>query len=87
MIYVENPEAVAGPWELVPTDTGINVLLIKPSYSVAFARTLTRPDGQRIAAPAQVAADLMTGPGRNPSEGEKLITWMERNEPAWRIQQ
>lgn len=33
---------------------------------------------------SQVAVDLLTGPGRNPAEGQALLDWMEINERAWR---
>jgi hypothetical protein len=36
------------------------------------------------ASPSQVAVDLLTGPGREPSEGEELLLWMKGNEAAWR---
>jgi hypothetical protein len=36
------------------------------------------------AAPSQVAADLLTGLGRAPNEGEALIEWMRNNEKVWR---
>lgn len=29
------------------------------------------------AAPSQVAVDVPTGPGRHPSEGQELLSWME----------
>jgi len=35
-------------------------------------------------APSQAAADLLTSPGRGPSEAEALIAWMAANEAAWR---
>ena len=41
-------------------------------------------EGIRYAALAQVVADLLTSPGRGPSEGEALIDWMKANENAWR---
>jgi len=62
---------------------GGNVLLAVPEDEVAFARTQTF-DGLVVAAPSQVAADLLGGPGRAPEEGRVLLDWMEANEPAWR---
>jgi hypothetical protein len=41
-------------------------------------------DGIWYAAPSQVAADLLTSPGRGPAEAEELINWMRLNEEAWR---
>jgi hypothetical protein len=48
-----------------------------------FERTSQR-DGLSYAAPAQVAADLLTSPGRGPQEGEELIAWMRAHEDDWR---
>lgn len=84
LVYVENAEIAAKAWGLRPSDAGTNVLLAEPESDVVFQRRLTTVDGIEIAAPAQVAVDLMTGPGRNPSEAEELMDWMERNEPSWR---
>ena len=39
-------------------------------------------DGITYVAPSQNAADLLTSPGRGPSEAEELIEWMTRNEGA-----
>lgn len=84
MIYALNPEQTAEEWGLRATDTGANVLLARPAYGIALERSIDREDGLRIAAPTQVAADLMTGPGRAPAEAEELIEWMGRNEQLWR---
>lgn len=84
LIYVEDAEIAAATWGLRPSEAGTNVLLAEPESDVVFQRRLTTVDGIEIAAPAQVAVDLMTGPGRNPSEAEELMDWMERNEPSWR---
>jgi len=59
------------------------VLLAAPVSDVVFDRSSTL-DGVVYAAPSQVAVDLLTGPGRNPSEGQELLEWMKSNEPAWR---
>lgn len=85
MIYVPHATAAAAAWDLRPAESGTNVVLIEPQTPAVFARTSVRTVGEyRIAAPAQVAVDLLTGPGRNPSEGEELIEWMARNERIWR---
>lgn len=84
MIYAEDAEQVASVWDLRPTETGANVLLAEPASSTPFTRTSEGEKGMRLAAPAQVAVDLMTGPGRAPSEAEELIKWMRRDESAWR---
>lgn len=84
MVYVADAERAAGAWGLRPTDSGANVLLAKPTYDVAFERTVEALHGLQLAAPTQVAADLMTGPGRSPAEAEELMDWMVRNEQSWR---
>ncbi|MFI5736128.1 hypothetical protein ACIA49_38800 [Kribbella sp. NPDC051587] len=85
MIYTPDAAAAAADWDLRSTDASANVVLVEPQSAAVFARTRVRTDGgYQIAAPAQVAVDLLTGPGRNPSEGEELIEWMTRNERTWR---
>jgi hypothetical protein len=83
VIYSEWPEAVASDLSVTPTDSGANVLLVEPFSPVLMQRTDTR-DGLRCAALTQVAADLLTSPGRGPAEAEALIAWMRDNEDAWR---
>ena len=46
---------------------------------------MTLEEGIRRAAPAQVATDLLNGPGRDPQEAEELIRWMRDNEDEWRL--
>jgi hypothetical protein len=85
MVYVDNVTRAANVWGLRPVPNGANVLLAEPESDVVFQRTTTARSGVIVAAAAQVAVDLLTGPGRNPSEGEELLDWMEHNEPAWRL--
>lgn len=84
MIYTADADSAARLWDIRPVDTGANVMLAEPDADVVFARTLTTPTQVTIAAPTQVAVDLMTGPGRSPAEAEELIEWMTRHEPSWR---
>lgn len=84
LIYVDDADRVAAKWDLRPADAGTNVLLAEPSYDVVFERPTTNTEGLTLAAPAQVAVDLMSGPGRNPSEAEELLRWMQANESSWR---
>ena len=80
--------AGAGPVGLVAAnilaDAGVNVLLAEPAYPVLLERPVEALDGLMLAAPTQVAVDLMTGPGRSPAEAEELLDWMRRNEDSWR---
>ena len=82
-LYVEEPEVAQRALGLREADTGANVLLARPFDSVVFERTVSF-DQIVYAAHTQVAADLLTGPGRNPAEAESLITWMKENESAWK---
>ncbi|MGV9778739.1 hypothetical protein [Streptosporangium sp. NPDC003464] len=84
MIYAADAEQTAQLWDLRPADAGANVMLAEPETDVVFTRTVVDASGLTIAAPSQVAVDLMTGPGRSPSEAEELIEWMIRNESSWR---
>jgi hypothetical protein len=59
------------------------VVLAEPFDPVVFDRCTIR-ESLRVVAPTQLAVDLLTGPGREPSEGEELLDWMRRNEEEWR---
>lgn len=41
-------------------------------------------DGLVFASLSQVVADLLTSPGRAPSEGEGLLRWMAEHVRGWR---
>jgi len=82
-LYVGDAAAAAQTLGLREVDSGANVLLAAPVSDVVFDRSSTL-DGVVYAAPSQVAVDLLTGPGRNPSEGQELLGRMKSNEPAWR---
>lgn len=81
--YVDRPQEAAVKLGLRITDSGANVLLLQPFDQVVWKRT--RKEGNlTLVAVTQCAVDLLTGTGREPSEGEALLSWMERNESAWR---
>jgi hypothetical protein len=84
MVYVADAEVAARAWGLQPTDAGANVLLAEPPFDAVFERSWVNDAGVTIAAPSQVFVDLLTGPGRNPSEAEALLAWVQRNERTWR---
>jgi hypothetical protein len=83
MIYVDDQEQFAEQLKLRPVDSGANVLLAAGDYDVVFDRVI-QDDGLNYTAPSQTAVDLLTGPGRSPAEGQALLDWMEKHEPAWR---
>jgi hypothetical protein len=82
-LYVRDLGGVADALGLRRVETGANVALATGKYDVVFERA-DIVEGLRVAAPSQVAVDLLTGPGRNPSEAIALLDWMASNESAWR---
>lgn len=83
MLYASNVQAAVDELDLRETESGANVMVLRPFDDVVFARTIER-DGLVLANPSQLAVDLLTGPGRAPAEGEELLAWMEENTDAWR---
>ncbi len=82
-LYVDDVTKAADRLDLRETEAGTNVVLLEPFDPVVFERTTIR-DGLRCVAPSQLAVDLLTGPGREPSQGEEILVWMKKNEDAWR---
>ena len=82
-LYVDDAYEAADRLGLREADAGANVVLLEPFDPVVFDRTVTR-GGLRCVAPSQLAVDLLTGPGREPPQGEELLRWMQDNENAWR---
>ncbi len=82
-IYVTDPSQAIGDLDLRETEAGANVVLLEPLDPVVFDRTVER-DGLRCVAPSQLVVDLLTGPGREPAQGEEMLAWMARNEHVWR---
>lgn len=83
VVYVDDVLDASDRLKLRPAEAGANVLLAEPYDEVAFERTQPL-DGLITVAPCQVAVDMLTGPGHEPSEAEELIDWMTKNEHAWR---
>jgi hypothetical protein len=72
MLYVDDVESAAAALALRPTETGANVMLLTPFDEVVFERTW-KAGSLTIVAPSQVAVDLLTSPGRAPSEAEAVL--------------
>lgn len=83
MLYVRDISDASKALGLRAAATGGNVVLAAGDFDVVFERTRLE-NGLKYAALSQVAVDLLTGPGRNPSEALALLDWMERNESDWR---
>jgi hypothetical protein len=82
-LYLRDADRAAAPLGLRPAETGGNVVVAEPFDPVVFDRVRIM-DGIVCASPAQVAVDLLTSPGRSPSEAEALMVWMRENERLWR---
>jgi len=83
LVYIDQPAAVERELDLRPAEAGANIAILSPFDDVVFERTSLK-GGVTVAAFSQVAADLLTSPGRGPNEGEALMQWMLENEDAWR---
>jgi len=82
-IYADDPAEVAETLDLLPADSGINVIVARPYGDAAYVRNWLA-DGATYVSLPQLAADCLTGGGRMPSEGEALVEWMAANEDRWR---
>jgi len=71
-IYMEGLDDAASSLGLRPADSGANVMLLSPLSDVVFDRTWKK-DGLVFAAYSQVAADLLTGPGRGRRRGAHCV--------------
>lgn len=85
-VYVSSIQETSEQWGLRPNATAPNVILLEPTTvgDVPFVNAVSSKAGYLVAAPPQVAADLLNGPGREPAEGEYLIEWLKANEKQWR---
>jgi hypothetical protein len=82
-VYVHDVDRAAERLNLRNVENGANVLLAAGDYDVVFERAV-EIEGLTFASPSQVAVDLLTGPGRGPSEADALLDWMQTHESAWR---
>jgi len=81
-VYAEDPLALMDQLGLRVVERGTNVLVLK-AYDDSVYQRSRRIDGIDYAAPAQVVADLLTGPGRSSEEAEQLTVVLESNESGW----
>ena len=83
VLFVDDKEATAVDLDLRPAEAGANVILAEPFDPVVYER-LREHEGVSYVSLSQNVADLLTSPGRGPSEAEELMDWMKRNEDDWR---
>ncbi len=84
-IYVDDFQKAADLLELKRSETGTNVILAEAFDPVVFDRTSDQ-NGVRCVALSQLCADLLTGPGRDPAEGEELLRKLDSSEPTPRTE-
>ena len=82
-LYVDDAEVVAGSLGLQAAEAGANVLLLAPFDPVVYERGSER-GGLSLVSPSQIAADLLTSPGRGPAEADAFLAWMAEHERVWR---
>ncbi len=82
-LYVRDIDEGREALSLHASDRVGNVRLIQAFDRVALERTLDR-NHVLLAAPPQIAADILTLPRRSSDEFMALIDWMKRNERIWR---
>jgi hypothetical protein len=78
MLYVENVESAGAALKLRPAETGANVMLLSPFDDVVFERSW-KDGGLTFVAASQAAVDLLTSPGRAPSEAEAILERLSGN--------
>jgi hypothetical protein len=81
-LYVDDAASAAESLGLRVAESGANIMLAEPFDPVVFERSWEE-DEVRFCALSQVAADLLTSPGRGPAEGEELLRWMEGHVDEW----
>jgi len=84
IVYTTDIDQLREQLEVREAPSRPNLLLIEPRDELPFIRARI-DDGLRFAAPSQIYADLMNGPGRSTEEASALLDWMRAHEPAWRM--
>lgn len=82
-LYTKDWAAVQELGRLLPTESGADVLLLRPEDPAQLERTRV-VDGLNHVGLSQLVLDTLHGPGRLPEEGAAVLQWMQANEPAWR---
>ncbi|GAA1665254.1 hypothetical protein GCM10009745_03930 [Kribbella yunnanensis] len=84
LIYTPDAQSAATAWRLTPAPRG-DIVLAEPPLDVVYLRRRSTPTGLRLAAPAQVLADLLsTSNGRPTPVSTNLTNWMHAHLFEWR---
>ncbi|MEV0750482.1 hypothetical protein AB0I75_35650 [Streptomyces sp. NPDC050273] len=87
MLYVQehelNVEAWADELGLMPVPEGADVLILRAKDDSVWQRPMF-VGGMWQVGLSQLATDCLSGPGRMPAEGEKILEFMADHEHVWR---
>lgn len=83
MIYAANSQKIIEELGLTEIENGSNIILLETKAPFIFERSQVLQKGFSTAPFAQIAVDLLSGPGRNPEVGNELIKWMSTNSKVW----
>jgi len=81
-LFADDPLRLMDELGLKVVERGTNVLIMRPYDNIVHTKARL-VDGIEYAPPAQVVADLLTGPGRSSEEAEQLMAALESSEPGW----
>jgi len=77
VIYSDDKESLATELGLREVESGGDVFINTPDWKVVYQRPRQIQSITTVSA-AQIAIDLLGGPGRNPEEGRALVDWLGR---------
>jgi len=80
---VSNAEVVADDLGLIPVQEGADVILLKAKDRSVWQRPMMVAGVWQVGL-SQLATDCLSGPGRMPAEGEKILEYMTKHERVWR---
>ncbi|MFJ9096815.1 helix-turn-helix domain-containing protein [Streptomyces globisporus] len=87
MLYVQehplNVETWADELGLMPVSEGAEVLILRAKDDSVWQRPMMVGGLWQVGL-SQLATDCLSGPGRMPAEGEKILEFMAENEHVWR---
>ncbi|MET8129585.1 hypothetical protein ABZV67_38780 [Streptomyces sp. NPDC005065] len=87
MLYVQehplNVEAAADDLGLMPVSEGADVLILRAKDRSVWQRPMMAGGVWQVGL-SQLATDCLSGPGRMPAEGEKILEFMAAHEDVWR---
>ncbi|MGW3746957.1 helix-turn-helix domain-containing protein [Streptomyces sp. NPDC005146] len=87
MLYVQehplNVDRVAEELGLMPVSEGADVLILRAKDRSVWQRPMMVGGLWQVGL-SQLATDCLSGPGRMPAEGEKILEFMAAHEQVWR---